>query len=395
MSVFHSQGISGKRDVHSQDNEDEEEDEDGMPTEKRLKLDVGQISEDSCNEEDAADVDLCISPLRKDDNLNASESAEVFSKNTLKNTRWARATFRLWIERRNARGDAEVPDDLLDNPPEPCVLSKWLSLFITEVRGREGNLYPPKSICLLLRGLQRYIRNSNPSYPGFWVASGQSGFSQLHGTMQRLFKELRMQGIGAESKAAKPLTSEDEKQLWSSGVLHPGSPQGLVRAVYFSNEKNLSVGGGHCHRQLRLSQFKRQTNPDCYVFTKTSTRPQTENQLITVHANPAAGATCHVFLLDNYLSKLPAEAFKNDDFYLAPLPKTPVNLLKPWYSTNPVGKNQLQRMMASMCAEAGIPGHRTNLSLRVPGALNSRQSHSGNDVELYHIVKGVLNHHRW
>ena len=392
MAVFNSQGTYGKRDVRSQYNE-KEEDEDWKPMEKRPKLDGSQISEDSYNEEDIADVDLCVSPFMKDDNINASESADkVFSKSTSKSTKWAMETWRLWIERRNALGDAKVPEDLLENPPEPRVLSKWLSLFTTEARSREGNPYPPKTIWSLLCGLQRYIRNITPAYPGFWVASGQSGFSQLHSTMQHLFTQLRRQGIGAESKAATPLTSEDEKQLRSSGVLHPGNPQGLLRAVYFSNEKNLAVGGGDSHRQLKLSQFKRQTNPDRYVFTKTSTRPQTENQLIPIHANPAAGVSCHVFLLDNYLSKLPAQAFKNDDFYLTPLPKTPVELLKPWYSTCPIGKNQLGKMIASMCAEAGIPGRRTNHSLRVTGALKSCQS--GNNADLYGIVKGIFNHCR-
>ena len=41
---------------------------------------------------------------------------------------------------------------------------------------------------------------------------------------------------------------------------------------------------------------------------------------------------------------------------------------KHWYSQQPRGKNTLNDMVKTMCAEAGIEGHFTNHSLRATGA---------------------------
>ena len=376
MAVVPSQAAPGAINPAPEFQVDEltEEGEDKEPKGKRRKLLANQRSEDSCNEEDSACANLGASPLNYD-KIDVIGSAEkVFSKNTITSTKWVIATFRLWVAKRNASEAPKVPDDLLENPPEPCVLSKWLSAFISEVRNREGKFYPPKTIWMLLCGIQRYVRNISPSYPGILVGPAQHDFAELHRTREMLPKQLRTRGKGVRPNPAKLLTNEDEKQLWSSGVLDPGNPLGLLRAIYFSNEKNLSVRSGLSHRQLKLSQFKRKTNPNCYIFTKISARSPTANQHITIHANPVGGGSCHVFLLDRYLSKLPSQAFQNDDFYLTPLSTTPADPITPWYSTIPVSRNHLQKMITDMCAEAGIPGQMTNHSLNEPGALKSPQT---------------------
>ena len=57
-----------------------------------------------------------------------------------------------------------------------------------------------------------------------------------------------------------------------------------------------------------------------------------------------------------------------DVFYLTPLPKKPIDPSQPWYSTTPVGRNQLNAMLREMCQEAGLSGKFTNHSLRAYGA---------------------------
>ena len=78
-------------------------------------------------------------------------------------------------------------------------------------------------------------------------------FKLLYNTCDSLFRELREEGHGSESKATEPITKEDEK-LWSSGVLSPSTPQGLLNAV-FLNGKNFALCGGAEHRCLKLSQI--------------------------------------------------------------------------------------------------------------------------------------------
>ena len=81
--------------------------------------------------------------------------------NTQKNTLWALNCFREWMIVRNERArrdgnEDSCPEDLLDSP-DTQNLNKWIPRFVTEVRNQKGEPYPPRSINLLLSGLQRYI----------------------------------------------------------------------------------------------------------------------------------------------------------------------------------------------------------------------------------------------
>ena len=77
----------------------------------------------------------------------------------------------------------------------------------------------------------------------------------------------------------------------------------------------------------------------------------------------------HVQILDKYLSKIPKEAQAKDVFYLTPLLNKPKDPSKPWYSTTPVGRNQLNAILKEMCQEAVLSANFTNhtCSLRAYG----------------------------
>lgn len=97
-----------------------------------------------------------------------------------------------------------------------------------------------------------------------------------------------------------------------------------------------------------------------------------KNKSVSIFAVPEAGSRCHVFLLDLYFSKIPKEAFERDVFYLLPLTK-----IKPggsWFTTTPVGKNTLAKMVKEVCTEAGVGGNKTNHSLRATGATEMYQA---------------------
>lgn len=64
-------------------------------------------------------------------------------------------------------------------------------------------------------------------------------------------------------------------------------------------------------------------------------------------------------------------------FYLSPL-KTPKKGC--WFSVSPIGKNKLSKAIANMCKECGIPGYKTNHSLRATAA--TRLYASGIDEQL-------------
>ena len=59
---------------------------------------------------------------------------------------------------------------------------------------------------------------------------------------------------------------------------------------------------------------------------------------------------------------------------MTPLPNKPKDPSKPWYSTTPVGRNQLNAILKEMCQEAGLSVNFTNHSLRAYGAITLFQA---------------------
>ena len=54
----------------------------------------------------------------------------------------------------------------------------WIPRFVTEVRNKKGEPYPPRSIHLLLAGLQRYMFDKNLGSPKFLNRS-ESAFRDI------------------------------------------------------------------------------------------------------------------------------------------------------------------------------------------------------------------------
>ena len=91
------------------------------------------------------------------------------------------------------------------------------------------------------------------------------------------------------------------------------------------------------------------------------------HKVVHQFAHPELGERCHVFILDKYLAKIPDSVKVNDVFYVRPLNKALESDNAPWFSSVPVGKNQLSKMVKDMCSQAQIEGKKTNHSLRASG----------------------------
>ena len=81
-------------------------------------------------------------------------------KTTLQSTDWAVNVYLSWEAERNAEHQEKVLKNLLHgkNLQE---LAKWWGHFAVEVRKEGGNHYPPKTLQLLLCGLQRYVKTTH------------------------------------------------------------------------------------------------------------------------------------------------------------------------------------------------------------------------------------------
>ena len=64
-------------------------------------------------------------------------------------------------------------------------------------------------------------------------------FRDVRGTCDTIYHELHPQGVGTEVKHAAVISSEEEDQLWLSGVLGCTNPKNVQNAVFFLHWKNL------------------------------------------------------------------------------------------------------------------------------------------------------------
>ena len=118
---------------------------------------------------------------------------------------------------------------------------------------------------------------------------------------------------------------------------------------FFFNGKIFCLRGGEEHCQLKLSELKKFTYPLRYMHTENSSKNRSgglaqirvKNKVVPISAVPDAGSRCHVYVLDLYIQKLPPEAFSRDNFYVQPCLIVPDDPSKPWFTTNPIGKNTL------------------------------------------------------
>lgn len=303
-------------------------------------------------------------------------SKVIMPKNTSANTRWAVKNFHDWYKDYNERNkDNPCPDTILTSGSSATLINKWLKVFVVETRAQNGENYPPRSLYSLLMGLLRHMRTENPPYPNF-LNRKDPVFAELTAVIDNHFKQLRSSGIGNSSKHTEGISSADKDHLWESGILNVDTPKGLLRAVFFYNGKCFCLRGGDEHQELMLSQLERFDDPLRYVYTENSsknrkgglTEMRLEHKNVSSFANPEAGDRCHVHLLDLYISKLPQEAIEKGNFYCRPLETRPSDHSKPWFTSIPIGRNYLAKMVPTMCEEAGIEGHKTNHSLRVSGA---------------------------
>ena len=347
----------------------------------------GEVREDNPSPESLSNND------DKDERFDFNVTSEDLSKymegetpvNTEKSTAWAVNNFEAWRMARNKEhSDDPCPENVFVDD-DKSVICKWLCKFLTETRKSNGEEYTPRSLYLLLSGLQRHMRKLKPleSINVFQDVH----YKPLKNVCDSIFKRLHQKGIGTETKQTPVLSPDDEAKLWET-IIDINSPKGLLRAVFFCNGKNFCLRGGQEQRDLKLSQLTRETKLvdgkalGCYVYCENGSKNRPgnfaslnlENKVVHQFENVKNPEKCHVRILDKYLSLIPQEAYKSDVFYLTPLASKPADPSKPWFTTTPIGRNKLGVMLKQMCQDAGIDGRYSNHSLRAAGATTMFQA---------------------
>ena len=245
---------------------------------------------------------------------------------TLTDTNYCFGVWKEWTQHRLATLSESIPPI---EQMEPSVLSKTLCNFIFEVRKKNGEEFPPKTLHHLISGIQRYARMNGKNIDVFKDAE----FSEMRVCLDSEMKRLQKSGLGSKTRKAEPLTIEEEELLWSKGLLGSGSPQALVDTMLVMNGLYFALRSGGEHRQLRADpcQITLHERPNDrpyleYVEDISKNRSgglkgrKLKPKIVQHHSNPKNPDRCFVELFKLYQRMCPVNRPGNA-FYLQPLEK--------------------------------------------------------------------------
>ena len=160
-------------------------------------------------------------------NLDALRASAVPEK-TKKQTNWCVSRWKEWARSRNiSTGEEQAPEEPIEM--SDLELGYWIQQFVTEIRKKDGAVYPSETLYALVCGIQRYIRihGKRPELDFFT----NPVFSELKLSLDAEMKRIGGLRIGTKRKKAEVISVEQEERLWSSGVLGDKSPQILLNTV--------------------------------------------------------------------------------------------------------------------------------------------------------------------
>ena len=282
-------------------------------------------------------------------------------KTSICTTEWSVEVFNSWVEDRNNALPEKVPTNLLEGK-DLSSLSDWLGHLVVEVHWQDGKHYLPKTLQLLLFGLQRHVNSALRWSSCKTLNSRFAGRYWTHTTENYIRRALH----GCSRKRIELLTREDEETLWQPGVLNPDTPQGLLSCVSFINGKNV------CLHNKEESCVCARINESVlhlhwmWLKNRSGVLKQLKMEIKIVWQYESENADrCHVTLLDKYIQKLPTEAKQKDLFYVKPkdvAPKVAKTHLPHGSATFLLGTK-----MKAMSKDTGLGNGVTNHSLEAYG----------------------------
>ena len=138
-----------------------------------------------------------------------------------------------------------MPGNVLESS-DAAIVNRWLSLFVTEVRNKKGQPYPPSTIHQLLCGLQRIMQQEHNSSFQFFDKTNKE-FDGLRAAFDRVCRQLHNEGLATMTKRSGFLTLEEEDLLWKNSAMGIDTPKQLLCAVVVFIMENFALRGGDEH----------------------------------------------------------------------------------------------------------------------------------------------------
>ena len=188
-------------------------------------------------------------------------------------TEWG---IRVWNEWASSRPIADPSSDaearaapttpLLEMAPND--LAYWMGKFILEVRKKDGEEYPPKSLYALICCFKRFfeqngVHDINP------LCVANAVFGNFRATLDAEMKRFHGAGLGTTTKQAQPIPPDEEALLWSCGMFGTHNAKAILNAVYFYNCKVFGLRSYDEHCNLRCAQYKKVDDQGCVYLEYT------------------------------------------------------------------------------------------------------------------------------
>ena len=319
-----------------------------------------------------------------------------YAASSEKKLEWAVRMFEAW---RTARNDAAMtcsnmstiaPDiELVDFTADQ--LNFALSRFVIETKKQNGEDYPGKTLREIILCVQMYLEKRGIVHRFFTDPQ----FKELTNTVDNIMKLRAQQGIGTSVKQAQEITLDEEEMLWTKGVLGSDNPKTLRQTVFYLLGVHFALRGGKEHRNLRAgdtSQFSLHVDSEGTEYLQYCEDATKNNQGGLKHARVGHKVVrayaitnknrCVVNLYKRYLSLCPVP--RPVPFYLKELKNYTSDC---WYGKQQLGVHPLEKVVSEIARDGGIPGYRTNHSLRVTAASRLYQA----DVD-EQLIKEVTGH---
>ena len=200
-------------------------------------------------------------------------------------------------------------------------------------------------------------------------------FIKSNQALQAKLVDLKQQGKGAKPNKSLAITPEEESILWEKGEFGTDNPKALQFCVFYTLGKCLGLRGRESYRQILFGDLEIQVDASGQEYiqyteratkTRDGSNPKEHSRDSTprIYGNTHLGERNPISLFKNYINHRPKEACeKHSPLFLTPIPD--VRLKGDiWYYATPMGENTLGKLLKNACQRAGIPGKKTNHSLR-------------------------------
>ena len=247
-------------------------------------------------------------------------------------------------------------------------LDVHLSRFFVSVRKVDGSEYEPCSIKSVQSSLSRYLKEK--SYERCIIKDRE--FFKSREALRSKCRDLKSQGRGNKPMKKRAPTSDEVKQMWSTGALGDGCPESLQMTMWWILSTRFGKRAVKEQHQMRWGDLKLGKNSEGHEFlqlverqtkTRTGENIHDVNDPIRVYADGTE--YCPIQLYKEYKRRRPvSELSPESRLFLQPKkfstkPETGTKVwyksATVWYKSQAHGKNSLEKYMRVLCDMAGLP----------------------------------------